>query len=415
MAVDREELSLNFDIQDDFEAEAGQLLDDFYSDTPGGKDPKKVEKTPIEKPPVKKQEKAPIKKKEEELPEPDGEELFAEYIADEEEEDKAPEEEEEEVVEDSEKDPEETDSSEDTEDQSEEEDNTWSALSKDLFKLGLFSLDEDEGDEVPVIETPEDFKDRFVYESKKSASNMLQNFLSSKGKEYADAFQAIFVDGVSPKEYYSTKNQIDNVRELDLSKEENQKHVIRKTMELQGFDEEDIVAEIERLEQYADLENTATRYHKVLVKKEEAAFEAKQKAQAAKLAQEKEQKVKFQNSVVTTLQDKLKTKDFDGIPISKEFAQETLDFITSEKYRTEDGKVLTEWDKLYVDLKRPENHQKLVKLAMLAQLIEKDPTLSTIKRKVNTDKVNEEFSELSRQKKVIKKTIAKPPSKRPFI
>ena len=55
---------------------------------------------------------------------------------------------------------------------------------------------------------------------------------------------------------------------MDLSKENNQKSVMRQALSDQGFETEDIGKEIERLENYGDLESVATRHHKVLVKKE---------------------------------------------------------------------------------------------------------------------------------------------------
>ena len=56
---------------------------------------------------------------------------------------------------------------------------------------------------------------------------------------------------------------------MDLSSTDNQIKVVRQTLIDQGFDEEDVDTEVERLQNYGDLENVATKYHKVLVKKED--------------------------------------------------------------------------------------------------------------------------------------------------
>ena len=54
---------------------------------------------------------------------------------------------------------------------------------------------------------------------------------------------------------------------MDLSKENNQKSVMKQALADQGFEQEDIGKEIERLQNYGDLESVSTRHHKVLVKK----------------------------------------------------------------------------------------------------------------------------------------------------
>ena len=145
--------------------------------------------------------------------------------------------------------------------------NQFSALANDLFKLGVFTKDEEEEDDV-VISTPEEFLERFQTEKKKGASEIVENFIGQFGEDYQKAFEAIFVKGADPKEYFSTYNNVVSFAEMDLSSTDNQIKVVRQTLTDQGFDEEDIDTEVERLQNYGDLENVATKYHKVLVKKE---------------------------------------------------------------------------------------------------------------------------------------------------
>ena len=157
-------------------------------------------------------------------------------------------------------------------DEEEEEDNVpttqFAALSNDLFKLGVFTKDEDEED--IAISTPEEFLERFEAEKKKGAIDVVNNFIGQFGEDYQNAFQSIFVNGVDPKEYFSTYNAIENFTQMDLSQESNQVAVIRQALADQGFDPEDITSEVERLKNYGDLESVADKHHKVLVKKEAA-------------------------------------------------------------------------------------------------------------------------------------------------
>ena len=137
----------------------------------------------------------------------------------------------------------------------------FAALSNDLFKLGVFTKDDDE--EVN-ISTPEEFLERFEAEKKKGAIDVVNNFIGQFGEDYQNAFQAIFVNGVNPKEYFGTYNAIENFSEMDLSDETNQVAVIKQALADQGFDPEDITSEVERLKNYGDLESVAAKHHKVL-------------------------------------------------------------------------------------------------------------------------------------------------------
>lgn len=285
---------------------------------------------------------------------------------------------------------------EETSNEEGEEDNTtqFGALAKDLAKLGVFSLDDEED---LNISTPEEFLERFQEEKKKGAVEMVNNFIGQFGEDYQQAFDAIFVKGVDPKEYFSTYNNIESFSDMDLSKENNQMAVIRQALTDQGFESEDIESEIERLKNYGDLESVANKHHKVLVKKESAKLaNLEQKAQM-ELQQKQAIKNQYIQNVQSVLQEKLKTKEFDGIPINPKLANELQDFLLVDKYKTASGETLTDFDKTILELKRPENHQTKVKVALLLKILEKDPTLSTIQKTGITKKSNELFGEVARQ------------------
>ena len=95
--------------------------------------------------------------------------------------------------------------------------------------------------------------------------------------------------------------------------------------------------------------------------------------------------------------DKLKTKEFDGIPLNPKLASEVQDFLLVDKYKTASGELLSDFDKMILDLKKPENHSTKVKLALLLKVLEKDPTLSTIQKTGVTKKTDTLFSEVARQ------------------
>ena len=277
----------------------------------------------------------------------------------------------------------------------EEQVSQFTALSRDLFKLGVFSKDEDEDD--ISISTPEEFLERFQSEKKKGAVEMVQNFISQFGEDYQQAFEAVFVKGVSPKEYFDTYNNVVGFSEMDLSQENNQVRVIRQALAEQGFETEDIDTEVERLKNYGDLESVATKHHKVLVKKEAQKLSQMEQKAEQELQQKQAVKNQYIQNVQGVLQDKLKSKEFDGIPINPKLANELQDFLLVDKYKTASGETLTDFDKTILELKRPENHATKVKVALLLKILEKDPTLSTIQRTGVSKKSNELFGEVARQ------------------
>lgn len=298
------------------------------------------------------------------------------------------------------------------EDADEEEDapeSTFASLSKDLFKLGVFSK-EDEDEEEPIT-TPEQFLERFNAEKKKGAIEVVNNFIGQFGEDYQNAFDAIFVKGVDPKEYFGTFNKIQSFAEMDLADETNQVSVIKQALLDQGFEPEDISTEIERFKNYGDLETVATKHHKVLVKKEAAKLQQLEQQKEQQLQQQAQYKQQYSANIQNVLQDKLKAKEFDGIPLNPKLAGELQDFLITDRYKTPTGEMLTEFDRTILDLKRPENHEKKVKVGLLLKILEKDPTLSTIQKTGLTKKSNELFGEVARQAQKSAVKSSKPQAK----
>ena len=292
------------------------------------------------------------------------------------------------------------DNQEDSDEENDEEgdsapESTFSSLSKDLFKLGVFTQGED--DEEEPITTAEEFLERFNAEKKKGAIEVVDNFIGQFGEDYQKAFDAIYVKGVSPKDYFGAYNQIQSFSEMDLSDESNQVAVIKQALTDQGFEPEDVTTEVERLKNYGDLETVAAKHHKVLIKKEASKLQQLEQDKQAQLQQQQAIKQQYLQNVNQVLQDKIKAKEFDGIPINPKLAGELQDFLVTDKYKTASGETLTDFDRTILELKRPENHEKKVKLALLMKIIEKDPTLSTIQKTGITKKSNELFGEVARQ------------------
>jgi hypothetical protein len=270
----------------------------------------------------------------------------------------------------------------------------FTALANDLYKLGVFTSDDDTQE---PVSTAEEFLERFNEEKKKGASEIVQNFIGQFGEDYQEAFDAIFVKGVDPKDYFTTYNTVVGFAEMDLSDEDNQVRIMKQALTNQGFDPEDIETEVERLKNYGDLESVAAKNHKVLVKKEAAKLQELENKSAAELQQKAQVRNQYISNVQSILNDKVKAKEFDGIPINPKLATELQDFLLVDKWKTPSGETLTDFDRAILDMKRPENHAMKVKVGLILKMLEKDPTLSAIQRTGVTKKSNELFGEVARQ------------------
>jgi hypothetical protein len=271
----------------------------------------------------------------------------------------------------------------------------FTALAKELLKLGVFTTEEEEQE--PAIATGEEFLERFNAEKKKGATEMVNNFIAQFGQDYQDAFDAIYVKGVNPKDYFGAYNTIVDFANLDMTVEENQIAVIKRALNDQGFEPEDITTEVDRLKNYGDLETVAAKHHKVLVKKEAVKLQQMEQKAEHELQQKTALRNQYIQNVQTTLQEKLKNKEFDGIPLNPKLATELQDFLLVDKYKTASGETLTDFDRFVLELKRPENHAMKVKVALLLKILEKDPTLSTIQKTGVSKKTDQLFGEVVRQ------------------
>lgn len=270
----------------------------------------------------------------------------------------------------------------------------FSALANDLYKLGVFNKDDEDEEQ---ISTPEQFLQKFESEKKKGATEIVENFIGQFGEDYQNAFEAIFVKGADPKEYFGAYNSIVNFAEMDLAQESNQITIMKQALADQGFDADDIDSEIERLQNYGDLETVATKHHKVLVKKEATKLEQIERKAEQALQYKTQVRNQYISNVQSILQDKMKTKDFDGIPLNPKLVNELQDFLLVDKWKTPTGETLSDFDRTILDLKKPENHAMKVKVGLLLKILEKDPTLSTIQKSGVTKGTDKLFGEVARQ------------------
>jgi len=285
-----------------------------------------------------------------------------------------------------------------TSNENEEEANIFTSITKELITQGLFSQDEDEeGNPIePEVSTPEEFLQRFQVESRRQAADIIDKFLDRFGDDYKEMFENVFVRGVPPSEYLSRFSKIEGIKDLDLKDEGNQERIVRELYRSEGRSAEYIEKRITQLKNYSDLPDEATEAQRILVEREQKAIDTAAQTKQQEILKKQEIRNNYLSSVHRILQDKLKNKEFDGIPVDKKLADETFAYITQEKYQTADRQLLTEFDKDILDLARPENHSLKVKMAILLQMAKTDPQLSKLAKRAVSKESNKLFQGLEK-------------------
>lgn len=240
----------------------------------------------------------------------------------------------------------------------------FSQLAQDLVDAGIFS----EEDDPENVNTAEDLLDRFRGIAKRDANQQINSFFNQAGPEALQAFKAVIVDRVDPETYFKSHSAISSLEGLDLESESNQEMVIKKYYKYLGWDANKVNKKVEKLKDYGDLAEDSQIAHEKLLEIERRSIEEEQnrkRLEQTKLEQSKQHYIQSVNSI---LQEKLQTKDFDGLPVNEDIASKTSSYMTQPKYTlTKTGEHITEFDKFLLELKNPENYEKALKIALLEQ------------------------------------------------
>jgi len=348
------------------------VIDDQSDDFASVTDPSKIEKINEEKKEPK--EKAPIKKEEVKQEEP----VDPSLIPLKEEELSTPEKEQKQ------------DKEEDT------SDNSFEVYSDALYEMGIFKpyLDDD-GNEVKVAaSSEEEFKQMWQEQFQNSVYEFAEKVFNSRGPEVRAIFDALYNSGVDPREYIPVAKNIQdfsNISTDDLQNEGVAEKVVRESFKRLGFTEDTINKKIDRLKTNSQLEEEAEDALPVIVEQDKQKLvEIEQKAKQ-KEAEQKSADQFYKNSIVKILNEKIKTKDFDGIPVTDKTANKAFDFLYTKKWKSNDGKQLTDFDKFIADLNRPENYLTKVKAGLLFM---NNLDLSKIQQKALSTETNSLFNRL---------------------
>ncbi len=292
-----------------------------------------------------------------------------------------------------------------------DEDNTFGNITKELIKMGIFKQRDD--DTSNPVKTGESLRDRFQLESEEAANEKIYNFIMSKhGQDGLDAFDAIFVKGVPAKDYLSKFDKLQSFQNMDLSQEENQKRVFREAYRRQGLPEDKIEKKLQKSIDYGDLEEETADLHEILLKQEQDELSYQVEQSAAQEEAKRQQKAEYANNLQLIFGQKLKERDFDGIPVTEKVAKETYDYLTTEKWVLPSGEKLTDFDKDVLELRDPKNHELKVKMALLLRT---KLDLSKVKTKAVTTESNRVFDTLVKREAQAKRTQKTTPPTHTFL
>lgn len=272
------------------------------------------------------------------------------------------------------------------------ETNEFEVMSNQLFQLGVFTQDEEDEEFVPA-RTAEEFAERFQQEKQKGATQWLDAFLRKNGEDRMDLFEAIFINNMDPREYLPAYNQVMDLEEMNLEEEVNQEKVFREFYHRQGFSPEKIETKLQKAKDYGDLADDAQEMHQRLLEDDRKALEEKQAAKEREEQVRQQTEQVYKNSVTKILIESLKAKELKGLPITEKKAKEAADFLTTPKYRTPSGELLTEFDKFVLESKKPENVEMR---AIIALLHLNNWDFSKIEKKAISKETNQLFSGLKK-------------------
>lgn len=291
-----------------------------------------------------------------------------------------------------------------TEEDDEDEDaglNQFEVLSKELYKANVFTAEE--GEDPIIAKTPEEFLSLFQEEKRKGGMDWVENFLGNFGDDRKELFQAIYVDGVDPKDYLPVYNHIQDFASIDLSVETNQEKVVREYYTRLNWSEDKIDSKIKKLKDYSDLEDEALTIHPQIIEQDKRSLEDIQTKSQEKLKFQAQQDEEYKNSLAKILDEKSKQKQVDGLPLNEATKKQVFDYLYLKKWKTPDGQLLTDFDKFILETKKPENLEQRVKIALL-KLNNFD--FSKIEKKAVSKESNTLFAELA-QKRVKKRVTPK--------
>lgn len=248
----------------------------------------------------------------------------------------------------------------------EEEVNYFEVMAKNLSKIGILDLSNDEededGDPQPIEWNEDTFVQKFEESTKKMANTLIEEAFSKHGDKNADFLWKVAMEGVDPEAYFKAMKSQELVEKFDISTETNQERIMYEYLRMLDPERthEELVEEIMDLKDLNKLDKKAEVAKTKLTKYFEQRQE--QEVQKAQLEQQRREmeKEQFKSVIEQTINTAIEKGDIDNIPFSKEDST-LISYMTETPYKTHDGKPVSELYKDFVEAQQ--DPSKLLKLA----------------------------------------------------
>lgn len=271
------------------------------------------------------------------------------------------------------------------------------SLAKEFVGMGLFRGGEGEEVKVDPNMTPEQFLEMYNDNKTRDINETISSFLSRFGEDYAEMFDAVFVKGVDPRSYLQSFTKLQDIGSLDMTQEASQEKVYAEYLRRQGFSEDKIEARVKKAKVNGDLEEDSTEFQKILIDQDAKELESQKQVKEAKQLEDKRSKQVFAQAANKLLVEKVKDKEYDGLPLTEQIAKTVFDYVTNEKWKLKTGETITDFDKFILELRKPENAATKIKLALLAL---NNFDLSKVKIKEKNDAAAKAFQWATKGKEI---------------
>lgn len=275
-----------------------------------------------------------------------------------------------------------------------------------LASEGIFTDEELEGVE---FKDSSDILNLIKNKGVTEAEQNIKDFFEQAGQDAYDAYQAVILEKVSPEEYFTKSAKVASFEDMDLEYEENQEKVLRQYFKNRGIEDEAINARIERLKNIDELHSESEFAKDELVKKEKSDIEIMVKRAKEEAAAKEQESKMFADSISAKIEDALKQKQFNGLPVTKQAADKAKDYLTTIKYRDKKtGDLYTELQYFLLDIQKPQNIDRLISLALMEG---QGWSTKTIEKKAISKSSSESFMSAFKKKKA---SVRKSPIKDNF-
>ena len=236
------------------------------------------------------------------------------------------------------------------------------------------------------VETIDDLPELFSEQVREAVDETIEGFLEDLDEEGAE-FLRLKKNGGDTKKFFQSLSNISSLSTLDPTKETHWKTIVTEKYKQEGLDKEEVEERVEFLEESGKLENTAKRYHKEMLQKEEA----NKKAILEEAEEDNKNRMEAAKAVKEQLSSLIdKATDIGGLNISPTEKKDLKAFITKDSVRLKNGFTTGFQDALQKAFKDQD------KLIALAYLLKNDLKFDKLKTQVKTEQTKQIKQGMSR-------------------